>query len=194
MKLKKLEALSDAIFSFAMTLLVLTVEVPDISIHELSNQSLTQSLLKLLPDFYAFILSFFLLAMYWLVHNKSFRNIKKCDGGIVWINIVFLLFIVMVPFSTQLMSEYGNFPVSAFLFNLNLFIIGSLLVAQVFYVIKNKLYVDSLTSQEIKIWKKRVLLMPLFGLLAIVASFFIPSYSTLIYLLTPITKNFVKKS
>jgi TMEM175 potassium channel family protein len=194
MKLKKLSALVDAIFSFAMTLLVLTIEVPNISIHELSNQSLTQNILKLIPDFYAFSLSFFLLAMYWLVHNKSFKNIKKCDGGIIWINIVFLLFIVLVPFSTQLISEYGEFSIAAFVFNLNLFIIGSLLAIQVIYVIKNKLYIESLSSKDLNLWKKKVFLMPLFGSFAMIASFIIPSYSTLIYLLTPIAKKFMKKS
>jgi uncharacterized membrane protein len=101
----RLEALADGVFAIAMTLLVLELSVPLIT-GTSANAELTQRLLEMWPKFLAYVVSFLVLGVIWINHHLMFHHIKRSDSRLVWINILMLMFVALVPFSTSLLGEY----------------------------------------------------------------------------------------
>jgi TMEM175 potassium channel family protein len=99
----RIEYFSDAVFAIAMTLLVL-----DIRLLAVDPSRLWAAVLELWPQLFAYLLSFLVLALNWVFHHRKFRVIRSYDGGLIWINLVFLLFVALLPFPTSVLSEYGN--------------------------------------------------------------------------------------
>jgi uncharacterized membrane protein len=99
----RIEYFSDAVFAIAMTLLVLDIPLPHVA-----PDKLWGAIVGLWPQFFAYALSFLVLALNWVFHHRKFRVIRSYDVGLIWINLVFLLFVAVLPFPTSLLSEYGS--------------------------------------------------------------------------------------
>jgi uncharacterized membrane protein len=93
-------AFSDAVFAFAITLLILDVRLPVDTI----KANLGSVLISLWPNYMAFLISFFVIGLYWSVHVRLFREITRYDQNLIWLNLLHLLFIVIIPFSTSIIS------------------------------------------------------------------------------------------
>ncbi len=102
-----LMAFSDGIFTIAITLLVLEIRLPDIPSMEIDARFL-ESIGAIGPRILGFTLSFFIIAMYWLSYHRIFRFIRDTDNTLVAENILFLFFIVLMPFPTYLIGLYGD--------------------------------------------------------------------------------------
>jgi uncharacterized membrane protein len=96
----RLVNLSDAVFAIAMTLLVLTLETPQVPASELAA-----ALGRELPQLVAFLLSFALVANIWWQHHKLFAKLAWIEPGIVAINLVLLGAVALVPFPTSLLGS-----------------------------------------------------------------------------------------
>ena len=103
----RVEALTDGIFAVAMTLLVLDIEVPEVQ-QATGTANLPLKLLALVPKMLSYIISFIILGVYWVGHHAQLAFIHRADRPLLWINILFLLWVALVPFSTALLSEYSN--------------------------------------------------------------------------------------
>ena len=89
---------SDAVFSVAMTLLVLEVTIP--TYESFKNEGTTSVLLERTPSFIGFVLSFFVTVFYWIDYMRISKHISDFDNKALWINILILFSIVLLPFST----------------------------------------------------------------------------------------------
>jgi uncharacterized membrane protein len=98
--LGRILAFSDGVFAFAITLLIIDVRLPA----GISSANLGSSLIELWPNYLAFLLSFFVIGLYWSAHIRLFREITRYDQNLIWLNLLFLLFIVVIPFSTSVLS------------------------------------------------------------------------------------------
>lgn len=188
----RLIALIDGIFAFSMTLLVITIDVPSIK-NVFSNQDLVNALYDLLPSIGIYILSFILLANLWILNHKYFISIKKVDNSFTWLNIFYLLFIVLFPFTTDLVGEFGGLPMSNIVFHANNLIIGILNFVIWNYAVKNNLIDENVNKQSIFISFHKSYIFPSVALLALISSNFITSYSNFFYLLIPALKIFIDK-
>ena len=103
----RLETLVDGIFAIAMTLLVFDLPIPHFN-NPLTNIAFQNSVYSLLPVFISLVLSFILLAVFWSIHRRIFNQIKVTNSILLWINIIWLLFIVLVPFTSILDGLYGQ--------------------------------------------------------------------------------------
>jgi uncharacterized membrane protein len=135
----RIEALTDGVFAVVMTLLVLNISVPQISSHyAIANVAAGSELLKRLfdlwPKILSFGISFVILAMYWVAHNRQFHYIKHSNRALIWINIMFLMATCLVPFSTSLLGEYREQEISILVYGGNSIVIASLLYVQWRYV------------------------------------------------------------
>jgi uncharacterized membrane protein len=92
------------VFAIAITLLVLEIKPPHLE--ELSESALNHGLVKLIPKFSGFVVSFLIIGTMWIEHHRIFRYLKHYDGGLLWRNLVHLLTISFIPFPTALFSEY----------------------------------------------------------------------------------------
>jgi len=187
----RLENFVDAVFAIAITLLVLDLAVP---VLKDSNDVLIGFLINNWPKFLAYFLSFFILASLLNNHHRQFKNIKFADQKIWWINTAFLAFIVLVPFSTSLISEYEKNLIAIITFNVNLLIASLLLYINWFIVVKsNYLLIEGISSRTIIIIKYINLAVPLATLLAIFLAFINPMLSMLGYLVIIIFYLFSKR-
>jgi uncharacterized membrane protein len=95
------------------------------------------------------------------------------------------MFVALVPFSTSLIGEYGQYWAAQIFFNLNLFVIGSFSYLNWQYAAKYDLLHESVDSMTIVFAKKRNLVFPVISLVACGLSFITPAWNNLIYILTP---------
>lgn len=117
---------SDAVFAIAITLLIIEVKVPEPESHEITDHVLWEALAALIPKFIGFLVSFFVIGLYWLSHHRLFRYVHKVNAKLTWANILFLLPIVIMPFSSGFLSEYYNGLLRAplIIYTLNIFFAG----------------------------------------------------------------------
>lgn len=95
----RLEAFSDGVFSIAITLLVL-----EFRIHPAPD--LRTALLKLGPSFFAYVLSFVTIGVYWARHHYIFKFYRYTNHTLNLLNLLFLMFISFLPFPTKVLAEY----------------------------------------------------------------------------------------
>jgi TMEM175 potassium channel family protein len=105
--LGRITALSDGVFAIAITLLVLNIEVPQIPANRVAEE-LPSRLIALVPDLSTYVISFLVIGTYWMAHRRVFRAIRSLDRGLIWLNILFLMFVAFLPFPTALFDTYSN--------------------------------------------------------------------------------------
>ena len=103
LQIERILFFSDAVIAIAMTLLIIEIKAPHI--HGNSGAELSESLNELIPKFIAFFISFFVIAIYWKAHHQLFGHVTKYTDKLIWINILFLLSIVLMPFSSAFYSS-----------------------------------------------------------------------------------------
>ncbi|MBJ6108424.1 DUF1211 domain-containing protein, partial [Hymenobacter sp. BT523] len=104
-QLERIILFSDAVFAIAITLLIIEIKVPEL--HDRTNHAALVSLLRLIPKFVGFFIGFFVIATYWAAHHRIFRFVRRYDDGLIWLNVFFLLSIVLMPFTS---AYYGEYP------------------------------------------------------------------------------------
>jgi uncharacterized membrane protein len=175
----RLEALVDGIFGFSLTLLVVNLSIPrgaDLS-------ELGKLLIGQLNGFFAYAISFLLLATFWIAHHRQFHYIRHTDIRHIWINILMLLFVAFMPFSTSLLANYAG-TLSDIIFGGNLMVLGMLLTANWIYATdKYRLVEQELDRNIIIRGIRRTFVTIGVAALAMVISIFYPVQSSFIYLL-----------
>jgi uncharacterized membrane protein len=142
----RLLALSDGVIAVAITLLVLDIRLPD-GFGELSDAELWAALLGLWPRLLAYLLSFYVIANFWMSHRAKFEHLVKTDGRLMWINMLFLLTVGLVPFTTNLIAESGG-TVSTMIYAASMVVSGLSLAAIWQYAAANQLIDPRVTGEE----------------------------------------------
>ena len=142
----RLIAFSDGVIAVAITLLVLDIRLPD-GFGELSDAELWNSLVALWPRLLAYLLSFFVIGNLWNSHRSKFEKISGSDSGLVSINMLFLLTIGLVPFTTNLIAESGG-TLSTAVYAASMVISGLSLVWLWGHARRNGLVDKSVTPEE----------------------------------------------
>src|SRR5258706_9641568 len=103
---KRLEFFCDAVFTIALTVLILDVKAPaPETIH--NSDDLWYSLKNLLPSVFAFLLSFAIIATQWVHHHEVMKCVSRSTPRFIYANVFTMLTIVMIPFTTSLLAEFG---------------------------------------------------------------------------------------
>lgn len=103
---------SDAVFAIAMTILVVDLRIPD------GATDVIEVLKADWTGYFAFALSFVIIALSWVSHHRRFRWVREHDGGLIWINLALLFLIVSVPFPTALLADFAHEPLAVALYAL----------------------------------------------------------------------------
>jgi uncharacterized membrane protein len=107
--LERIVFFSDAVMAIAITLLAIDLKVPEIAVSA-AAAVLPGALSELGPRFMSFLISFFVIGIYWMSHHRYFRFIQRYDTGLIALNLLFLLFIVLMPFVASLFGQYYYLP------------------------------------------------------------------------------------
>jgi uncharacterized membrane protein len=100
----RIVAFTDGVFSIAITLLVLSLEVPS----GLTGSELHRYLLDSWPQLFAYFLSFAVIGRFWISHHRLFSLLHDFDRSLLVLNLGYLALIVLIPFPTELLGEYGG--------------------------------------------------------------------------------------
>ncbi|MGD0855727.1 MAG: TMEM175 family protein [Dehalococcoidia bacterium] len=182
---KRIEALADGIFAISMTLLVLNLNLPQ-SVHR-GPENLLKMLSGQLYDFLDYGVSFILLAIFWILHHQQFHYIQRTDNKHLWINILILMFVALVPFSTSIEGDYGVNMVADIFFSANILILGFMFLINWIYATSGRRLVRGDLEERIvrhSIW--RVSIIPIVALATMISSLFSPYWSLGLFLLIPI--------
>ena len=137
MKLKanRMEALVDGIFAIVMTIMIVSLsEVFNFS-NPIKNADFHKLFFTLFDDLLVYMASFIILGILWFEHHWQFHHIKFIDPVLVLINISWLMFLCLIPFSTMLLGNHLSFYVPMFLFEFNILIVFSILYIHWVYAV-----------------------------------------------------------
>jgi uncharacterized membrane protein len=101
---------SDAVVAIAITLLALALPVPA-STRGTTNSQLLDALRHRLPEYSAFLISFVVIGNHWAVHRRMFRYVNRLNGQVTWLNMTWLLMMILTPFATRMLTGQGAFGV-----------------------------------------------------------------------------------
>jgi uncharacterized membrane protein len=97
----RLEAFSDGVIAVAITLLALDLTVPG-----RGHGSLLHQLTEKWPAFLAYLISFLTIGIIWVNHHALVRTIKRVDRTVLFLNLMLLMFVVLIPFTTATVADY----------------------------------------------------------------------------------------
>lgn len=100
----RIVAFSDGVFSIAITLLVLGISVES----GLPHDKLAHALWEQREALLAYAISFAVIARFWVVHHSFFSEVKAFDSRLIALNMLYLGFLVLIPFSSQVLGDYGG--------------------------------------------------------------------------------------
>jgi uncharacterized membrane protein len=112
----RIVAFSDGVFAIAITLLVLNLTIDK----GLSGSKLTEELLNNWDNLVAYAISFAVIGRFWIVHHRFFSEVKAFDGRLLGLNLFYLGWIVLIPFSSQVLGDYGGETPSVVVYSVNL--------------------------------------------------------------------------
>ena len=118
-----------------MTLLAVGLAVPAIPKAEAAAE-LPQYISTMFPEFLSFVIAFFILASFWIVHHEHFHFLRSVNKTVLWLNILILIFVVLVPFSKNLAGDYSHVQIANLIFHFNMLILGLLFFTQWQYIIR----------------------------------------------------------
>jgi uncharacterized membrane protein len=120
---ERLAALSDGIFAFAMTLLVLDLRIPTAeAIH--AEHDLWRGLLGLAPQIVMYLMSFLTLGIFWVGQQTQLNHLDRSNRSLTWMHIIFLFGVTLVPFSTRLLAEFPVYRTALIVYWLNILFLG----------------------------------------------------------------------
>jgi len=190
----RLEGLSDGIFAFAMTLLVIGLSLPDKGSIVQTPEFAASVLLSLHSDFLHYVLAFLILGAFWLAHHIQYHSIKQIDKVFVWINLITMLFVALLPFSTSYAGDFPDVPLGAIIFDLNLFAIGMGMFLQWLYASHGHRLVEPTVKESyIRQLRYHILIIPFVSVICILVAATGNSWSSAIYMTLPIAKIVVDR-
>jgi len=99
----RIEAFSDGVLAIAITLLVLDLRVP---VRDTLHGSLTTALAQEWPAYAAYVTSFLVIGIIWVNHHTVFELVGRVDRIVLFLNLLLLMSVAAIPFTTSLLSEY----------------------------------------------------------------------------------------
>jgi len=165
--LGRLAALSDGIFAVAMTILILNVHVPTVALSQVEQPLwagdalrmeavLWSALTALAPQVLTYLMSFLTLGIFWAGQQTQLNHFSRSDHRLTWIHLIFLLVVVLMPFSTALLTDFITYRLAMLVYWLNIFLLGLLLLVSIRYAGHAGLLSDEATPDVLAATQRRI--------------------------------------
>jgi uncharacterized membrane protein len=96
----RVEAFSDGVLAVAITLLVLDLHL------DAAKGSIADQLGSTWPSYAAYLVSFFVIGVVWVNHHALFARASGADRVILFYNLMLLMFVTLIPFTTSTLAGY----------------------------------------------------------------------------------------
>jgi uncharacterized membrane protein len=181
--IERLSTFTDGVFAIVMTLLILEVQVPILT----HTGDLSHALIAMWPVFLSYVASFINLGIYWVGQYNQFHYIRMTDRVAIWQQLLFLLFVSFVPFSTAFLGHYPAEQISYLVYGANVTLIGLISYRQWCYAtLHHRLVRHSIPKNLVRYVKYRILFAPVVCCFAMAASAFSIPLSLVLYLIIPL--------
>lgn len=192
-QLDRISFFSDGVFAIAITLLVIEMKVPVI-LHP-TDSSLWESLHHMGLKLLGFIISFFIVGYYWSVHHRIFGYVNDYTSRLIWLNLLFLLTVVLLPFSSGLLGEYSSetylhIPYAIYVLNIVLTAIMNAVLWQYVSDPKKNLLTHEISPERIKLGHYFTIVVPAIFIVSFLVSLFAPVVGRFIPALIPIVLKY----
>lgn len=192
MNKQRLEAFSDGVFAIVITLLILDIRIPIVE-----PTLLGTALVNILPQLLTYILSFFVVGLYWHLHHQVATEIKRIDGAFIWFNLVWLLFVSILPFPTALLGRYPLQPIPLTIYGINLILVNVTgFVILVYFQRRPKLRFTPMSAAELRAIAPIYVIVNSLYAVAIAVAWFFPwlSYGIYIFVLMWVTARSIRRA
>ena len=175
---QRLETFSDGVFAIVITLLILDIKIPNVE-----PTALGAALMNILPQMLTYILSFFIVGLYWHMHHQVAAQIKKIDEAFIWLNLIWLLFVSVLPFPTALLGRYPFQPIPLTIYGINLILVNVTgFIILVYFKNRPELRFKAMSSAELRAIAPIYVVVNGLYAVGIGAAWFFPWLSYAIYL------------
>jgi uncharacterized membrane protein len=183
----RLKDLSDGIFAFAMTLLILGIDIPKLP-KEVTNTELLKHLALQWREIATYVISFLNIGNYWILHHTIFAYLAYTNRTLAQLNLIFLLTVTFLPYPTVLQGEYGRQSIVALVYGITITINYALLLIVAWYAYSKPELIDPEFHLPMKRALVLRLLLPLsLAIAGTVLAFFLVRLSFLFFLLVPLS-------
>jgi uncharacterized membrane protein len=134
----RIQSLSDAVFGVAMTLLILQVKIPEV-FGDAAHSDLLSRIGEMWPAFLGYCGTFLLAGACWYLQHLTFHFIRQTNHILIWLNLVFLLFVGMLPLTGGMLSRFPNQAVAHFFYFGDLLALGLMLNWHWYYAVRHYL-------------------------------------------------------
>lgn len=189
---QRLEAFSDGVFAIVITLLILDIKVPVVQ-----PALLGTALVNILPQLLTYVLSFFIVGLYWHLHHQVATEIKHIDGAFIWLNLAWLLFVSVLPFPTALLGRYPHQPIPLAIYGINLILVnvtGFIILA--YFQRHPKLRIRPMSAAELRAIAPIYVIVNSLYAIAIAAAWYFPwlSYGIYVFVLLWVTTRSIRRA
>jgi uncharacterized membrane protein len=162
----------DAIFAFAITLMTLSINIPDLP-PNLTESELLSRLYELYPQVESYIISFAVISIFWISYHQVFNFITRSHISMVYLNLLFLLLITFLSITTSLVIEYGSYQIPYIIYCVVVILASSLLALIWWHATKDYRLVDKgIHPLFVRGMMVNHLLVPFVFAISILVSFF----------------------
>jgi uncharacterized membrane protein len=190
LQLERIVFFSDAVFAIAITLLIIEIKVPHLE-HEASDRDFLIALVRLIPSFVGYFFSFLVIGAYWIGHHKIYGHIVEWNYGLVWRNVMFLMAIAFMPFTTAFFSEYVGQLVPLVLYASTFALAGVLEIFVWRYAVRTGLTDPEADPAALLHLTWRMSVLPAAGLLAVLIGLVKPVFAGFAFALIPIAHRLI---
>jgi uncharacterized membrane protein len=138
----------DAIFAFSITFMAISIEIPNLPTTNLTVQQIVATLSDLQPQLEIYAISFMIVGIYWISYHRVFNHIRSSHSILVWLNLLFLFFVTLISFATNIDLKYGNFQFIFLIYAGILTITGATLAIIWLHASKANLLAKSITKLQ----------------------------------------------
>ncbi|MCS0659605.1 TMEM175 family protein [Massilia terrae] len=100
----RLEALIDGIFAVVMTLLVIDLRLPERA-RDLDEAGVRRALVDLLPNFESWVISFLVLAIFWVANHRLYSHVRQIDSKLIRFTMLMLAGASLLPFAAAVNAQ-----------------------------------------------------------------------------------------
>jgi uncharacterized membrane protein len=172
----RIVAFSDGVFAIAITLLVLGLHIPS----DLHGETVGEALWHQREGLIAYGISFAVIGRYWLIHHRLFAEVTGFDSRLLGLNLLYLAWIVLVPFSSEVLGDHASDTGGIVIYAVNLAVVAVL--GWVMAADAHRAGLTSLRPEDEREFRYRAFFVALVFLLSIPIAFVKPNWAPLFWL------------
>lgn len=180
----RLEAFSDCIIAFAVTLLIYDFHLQNVET-DIDNAGMIHALLTLVPQFSVYVISFLICTVWWMGHHVFVHDLDRVDSRLLCLNCMFLMWIAILPFPTALLSHHPRQPVVIALYGTVCFMACIFFTITRWYAFRGDLMKREVSEVELRRDLRMSLCFPFFYVAAAVIGFVYPALGLFCYAAIP---------